>query len=134
GDYYLLKKSIGDEFDFELYNKLIRDSGLTDFVEMIDKVIDSIFNESSIDEEIILYIYKSSMYGSNRLRIKNGIKKYGRFKYMLRLFFLPYRSMAQNYHVLKYLPFLLPVMWLVRFVRFCFRGQSSLSTIKSLID
>ncbi len=40
--------------------------------------------------------------------------KHSKFRWTLRMIFLPYKNMCRKYPFLKKLPFLLPIMWIVR--------------------
>ncbi len=42
--------------------------------------------------------------------------KHSKLRWTLRKIFLPYKNMCQKYPFLKYLPFLLPLMWVVRWI------------------
>ncbi|MBE6985789.1 MAG: hypothetical protein E7434_09345 [Ruminococcaceae bacterium] len=42
--------------------------------------------------------------------------KHSKLRWTLKKIFLPYKNMCQKYPFLRYLPFLLPIMWVVRWV------------------
>lgn len=49
--------------------------------------------------------------------------KSAKLRWTLRMVFLPYKNMCQKYPCLRYMPFLLPVMWVVRWIAVLFKPK-----------
>lgn len=87
---------------------------------------------SEMTDYITKFVFSSGAYGNEKAQLEaqagnSGPKsgKRAKFRWQLRRLFLPYSQMCQKYPFLKYLPFLLPIMWVVRwFSALLFRGKS----------
>ncbi len=102
----------------------LKKMNLGKFHENVKRVINVWFNgaaETEITDLITNVIFNSGQYGSEDMAIinralQNGNESALKIK-LARLFggiFLPYSSMKEKYAVLKKLPILLPIMWVVR--------------------
>lgn len=97
--------------------------GIEKFLLELERLSEVWFSDaeaSTLSEQLGTYIADGGVYGSeeNKLRSEmrraEGGRRDGKLKYVLRRFFLPYRSMKNEYHVLQRLPFLLPLLWIYR--------------------
>lgn len=85
-----------------------------------------------MDEETLYYIYVSGVYGTFEHSIKNSIRKQGKAGFIGRRLFLPYHYMKQRFPVLRYLPVLLPLFWVIRFFIFFFDKKQRKDTITAI--
>ncbi len=128
-DMYLLDKYIvkGNDFDIKKKNEIITNNGLLDFeIEIFDLINKMFIDTKNLNYKDILYIMESGTYGLRSHDIKNALNdlKGNKVKYILGRIFIPYRTMKSMYHILKYLPFLLPIFWIVRLFRIVFRKET----------
>lgn len=64
-------------------------------------------------------IISGGAYGKEEAHKKSEIvrvSKTSKFRWTMRMIFLPYKNMCMKYPFLRYLPFLLPIMWVVRWI------------------
>ncbi len=120
-DHYYLNKKLKPLCDEEVLKKSLEETGLTDFAESMDSLSEFWFSEAQGDEntkETADYIILSGVFGNQTNYYLSGIIKgdYTEKKssYFLTRLFLPYKLMKKRYPILKKLPFLLPIMWIVR--------------------
>ena len=100
--------------------------------------------ESDADTEAIAsYILQSSTYGiysNNEVMQVGGIKskKKARITYFFKVIFPSYKRMKTSYPVLKYLPILLPFMWVYRWFEVLFTRKENfkktVNNIKAMDD
>lgn len=121
-DHYYLRKKLkpmckGDE----LVNAL-EQTGLSVFNERMDQLCDCWFggNEPTGDIlEMAEYIILSGVYGTQANGLLSGVKRgdyeENKSSYFIYRLFPSYKKMCVRYEFLKKLPFLLPLMWFVRF-------------------
>ena len=101
---------------------------LWDFYVNVDKTIKVWFENDTPNEKtdfITDYIFTSGSYGTKERKILSAAVKDSkstkntsqvRHKKLFSLIFMPYKSMCVKYHFLSKYPFLLPVMWVVRWI------------------
>ncbi len=99
---------------------------LYEFYCNILDTIDYLFYDGKPTEQAKLitdFIFKSRIYGNKEFNLVSqaikhskttGSAKTAKFKHMFDIVFLPYSYMKKVYPILKRIPFLLPVMWVVR--------------------
>jgi len=92
--------------------------GLREFAAFFEETTHRLFDGDmdAIDGDAVQYIFRSGAFGTVENRVRNGIKKSGRGKYLWKRVFLPYSQMCQDYPCLIKIPVLLPVFWVVRWV------------------
>ncbi len=120
-DHYYLNKKLKPLCDEEILKKSLEETGLKDFAKSMDRLSDFWFSDGESDEvvkETADYIILSGVFGNQTNYYLSGIIKgdYTEKKssYFLTRLFLPYKLMKKRYPILKKLPFLLPLMWIVR--------------------
>lgn len=133
-DHYYLKKKLKPQCDSAVLQEAMEKTGLAVFNDRMDKLSDCWFGNGITDdsiEEITDYIILSGVFGTQTNYYLSGIIK-GEYtekksSYFLSRIFLPMKLMKKRYPVLKKLPFLLPLMWIVRII-------SSLGNTKKYSD
>jgi len=97
--------------------------------------------DEAFTEDITKFILKSGVHGHGEFHnpYLSGISKQAleednisssKFKYILRLFFPPYRLLKGTYHYLEKYPILLPIAWIERAFKLVFKRRKS--TFKKL--
>ena len=120
-DIYLYTTKV--ELDREYLNAELNKLGLKKFADCMEELASAWFGDGKLNEKVQLvadYIAESFTYGRNDNRaMMSGAKKGKNAKkakkgYYIKTLFPPYRSMKSLYPILKYLPFLLPFMWVYK--------------------
>lgn len=121
-DHYYLKNRLKPLCDEDKLNSELEKIGLLVFSSKMDQMADYWFSDKETTEdmkETADFIILSGVFGNEVNYYLSGVIKgdYGEKKssYFLRRLFLPYRLMKDRYPILKKLPFLLPLLWVVRF-------------------
>ncbi len=120
-DHYYLNKKLRPLCDEGVLQKGLEETGLTEFGKSMDRLSDFWFSDGEYEEsvkETADYIMLSGVFGNQTNYYLSGIIKgdYSDKKssYFLTRLFLPYKLMKKRYPILKKLPFLLPLLWVVR--------------------
>lgn len=125
-DLWVYKKAKLD-LDFGYIKEELRKLCLDRFFEYVEKTLDNWFEggEETYETKLISdTVFGSGVYGdeeiavvSRMLRETKGGKSVGGTKLsrFFKVAFLPYKNMCEKYGILRKLPFLLPIMWIVRF-------------------
>ena len=121
-DYYQFLKN--NKLDYKYINKELEKLNLLEFSNNFSSLAVKLFNEEELNDEekdILLYIASSGTYGTLENSVTKGIKKRGKFGYFMSRLFPPY-SFYKSYYPWAYKSvILIPVAWLVRFVRVLFK-------------
>lgn len=120
-DHYYLKKKLKPLCNEKLLSEALESTGLLKFSESMDRLSDYWFNDGEYSEsvkETADYIVLSGVFGTQTnyylSGIINGDYSDKKSSYFLTRLFLPFKLMKKRYPILKRLPFLLPVLWVVR--------------------
>lgn len=128
-DKYLIDKYIcnKDNFDRDYVNKILKAEKLDKFEAKVNEILKPIFYDNcdynDYDYMNVLYMMESGTYGILRHSVNNAIDRNGgsKIKYIFNRIFIPYRKMKNIYPVLRYLPFLLPIFWIIRLMKVVFK-------------
>ena len=122
-DYYLFLKN--NKLDFDYINKELEKLDLLDFSNDIKNLVIKIFDNEPLDdkeEDILLYIASSGTYGTLEHSVDKGVKKKGKFGYLMSRLFPPYSFYKTAYLWAYKCPILIPIAWLCRFFRILFKN------------
>ena len=143
-DCYLYKKAYADNLDMKYVRKILGRAKLTDFEKRLSALGDKWFagiNSLYVNEEIEEFFLACEPHGSSanlkinltQKMLNEGITIPGaKRKYVLHLFFPPYKEMCEEYTSLKKTPVLLPVFWARKLFDSIFFGKVSVK--KTFID
>lgn len=152
GIYYNYYKDVIDE---ELLIRLANETNSFQFIKTILKLNEELFDikttfkfmktfeiSNNTIDETIAYITKSGIHGwgsdfnpfsARVLKEEQKGKKRGKLGLILSRAFPKYREMKEIYPVLKKVPILLPIFWIVRLFKLIFlRGRTNLKKIKEI--
>ena len=123
-DLYLLKKQ-GKNYDMQYIDRKLEKMGLREFAAFFEETTHQLFEGDidAIDGDAVQYIFRSGAFGNVENRVRNGIDKSGKGKYLWSRVFLPYAHMCQDYPCLIKFPILLPIFWVVRLVNSVFNTE-----------
>lgn len=152
-DIYLYIKKYYSDINFENVRALIEKIGIKSFSDNVFDVISKVFDYNvtelteSSDEKILCFddfmadLLDAGVFGKSsedRLHsasvVQNTVKNNGE-KTIIKTLFPSLVHMRVKYSILKYLPFLLPVFWIVRLIAYLFSSlgkKDATSPIKSL--
>ncbi|MBE6673877.1 MAG: hypothetical protein E7596_02080 [Ruminococcaceae bacterium] len=140
-DFYVYT-SKNPDLDFEYIEKELSKLMIADFWKNIKRTLEAWFDGAEWDEKSVFITKKvisSLTYGSSDNRtLARAIKaskttKHVKLKKVMGLIFPTYFSMSQKYPVLKKVPVLLPIMWVVRWFEAIF-NPSKIKNQKRHID
>ena len=102
--------------------KNLKKLGLDEFYANVMQTVSAWFEDGEmtpIAETITHEIITSGAFGKEKSHqqaeaIRNA--KQSKFRWLMRKIFLPYKNMCMKYPFLRYVPILLPVMWIVRWI------------------
>ena len=133
-DIYILKEK--NQTDMAVVFSQLEKLSLDTFAKNIFKTVDVWFGDGEADEitELITEkVFSSGAYGKKSDRIiaaaykktatQNENRYTLRFKKLLFFLFPPFSVMAEKYPFLKKVPFLLPLTWILRFIKVTFNGR-----------
>ncbi len=122
-DHFYLKKYLKPLCDEALLCKNLEEVGLTLFSQKLDLLADFWFadGETSDDvEETAAFVFLSGVFGNETNNYLSAILK-GEYNdkkssYIFSRLFPPLKKIAPRYPILKKLPFLLPLFWIIRLI------------------
>lgn len=131
----LKEKAVYDE---EKLRELLRVSGIERFCDAACRLAEIWFMSEEPDDlsaELERYVLCGGAYGSIENRVSvNREKEGGKFKYIIKRIFMPYKSLKLLYPILNKHKWLLPICWVRRWFRILFNGRlkSSVSELKAI--
>lgn len=138
-DHYYLRKKLRPECDEIKLSEGLTQTGLSAFSERMDKLCDYWFCGGEGDEsikEIAEYIILSGVYGTQANEYLSGIRRgdYSEKKssYFIARLFPGLKSMSIRYPMLRKIPLLLPVFWVVRLVTALFDKESLVAEVRTV--
>ncbi len=132
--------------DMDYINNELEKLELKDFHKNISDTLDVWFNgkeDTELSDHITERIITSGSFGLSeikktayaaRLSAKETSASSAKKKTLLRLIFLPLDTMKEKYPVLIKAPFLLPIMWVVRWIDALFHKRKSISSNASQLS
>lgn len=132
--------------DKELLKQRLKECGLYEFEQNCVKLCDYWFNDRAADgiiKEMAMYVGASGNFGTNEQLLAgemannagaSGNAKAGKMKYYIKMFFQPYKYMANRYPILNKLPFLLPFFWVHRALKTLLFNKEKAEVIRSRYD
>lgn len=128
-DVYLMRQALS--LDETKLQDIFRAIGLETFEHEVSGIAESLFGEEPrpVGEETMLYILSGGAYGTAETAFRNAVRKEGKLRVALRLAFPSFARMKTSYPVLKKLPVLLPVMWVVRLFTVLFGKKRKKATV-----
>lgn len=116
----------GDKLDAKYVESSLQEMGLVGFENAVKQAIYSLFYGAEPDEdtqELIDYIFSGGVFGSNENYAANRRGDKSKLAFFISSVFPSYGEMKKRYPCLRYLPFLLPLFWVVRWFSLLFRGD-----------
>ncbi|MBP5293716.1 MAG: hypothetical protein J6023_06280, partial [Clostridia bacterium] len=120
-DFYLIDRKVPEESRPEI-DQAVREAGLEDFQAFCRHTTYALFegDPCEIGKDDLDYIASSGSYGSLEHMVRNQVGRVGKRSYLLHRIFPPYRTMKTFFPFVRAVPILLPLGWLVRWIRAVF--------------
>ena len=135
-DIYLIRKKYGDSWDEGKVADILDGLGLAEFDSNMREVAEYWFGKAEPTKRCLeneKYILDSGTYGTIKHSVENQIARKGRWGYFWSRAFLPYDLMVSQFQVLKILPVLLPVCWVLRLLSaFIFKHDRVMYQLKAV--
>lgn len=139
-DLWVLKNKYGSDpaFRRDIFRAGLEALGLCDFYTEVSDIADGIFLRGEMTEKDMRYIIGGGAFGSKEAYLRSHVEKMGRAKYLFFRLLPPYREMAKRFPVLRRVPVLLPLLWIVRVFGLLFtpgrlsESREELSVLKKL--
>ena len=144
-DFYVFLQKVG-ELDWQYIEKEFKKLQVFDFWKNIEKVLDAWFANgewNDVSEFIVHRIIGSGAYGNEEDHIQSEAVKLSKAnksgkqikkEKMLYLIFFPYDRMCVRFPFLKKFPFLLPIMWVWRWIDAVLFRRKNIAKKKREID
>ncbi|MBE6677350.1 MAG: hypothetical protein E7597_00950 [Ruminococcaceae bacterium] len=116
----------GLKLDDGYVKSVLESMGLVRFEIQVKKLIHCLFYGNTPDEltqNFADYILSGGVFGSAEISAANKRGDKSRLGYFISSVFPSFGAMKERYPFLKYLPFLLPLMWVFRWFSLLFRGK-----------
>lgn len=111
--------------DYRCAEKLLKEAGLWRFASEISKAANRCFTDHDPTDPVLDYIWRGGVYGNRENRISLRTRELGSTRaYLLGRIFPPLRTMVIGYPILRKLPVLLPLCWVLRCFRAAFGRRS----------
>ncbi|MBR2930790.1 MAG: nucleotidyltransferase family protein [Clostridia bacterium] len=124
-DIYLFLRAHEGELDADYVRSRLTALGLVEYYDLVLRLI-AVWFGGGEDPELDafeLYTVTGGTYGSVENRVEYQMKGRSRISYIFSRIFLSYTQMKLIYPWLKYLPFLLPIAWVIRIFGALFNGR-----------
>ena len=133
-DYYVYLKSV--KLDFDYIDKELEKIDLVGFSHNISALSVKLFDNQPLtdeEEEMLLFIASSGTYGTMEHMVNKGVKEKGKFGYLMSRLFPPYSFYKTAYPWAYYTIILIPIAWLMRFLRILFTNpRKATNEIKTI--
>ncbi len=118
-DIWVMKHKMNIDYTEAKY--LLKKAGIYQFAKELGNLAEVCFSgkpQGDFAEMLLAYIFSGGVYGTieNNIAINNS-KTHLTFSYMCHRIFIPYKDLTLEYPVLKKMPILLPLCWLLRTLR-----------------
>lgn len=140
-DHYYLREKLKPKCNPEILENSLNEIGLKQFSERLDALCDFWFKGEKPDsptEEMSRYILLSGVFGNGTNSYLNGIVRgdYGENadSYFIKRLLPPLGSMKNRYPVLKKMPVLLPLFWIVRILSSVFSTERIARETKTVVS
>lgn len=130
-DLFLLKKHKSDELDFNYIEEQLEIIGIGKFAKNIMTLCDKIFTDEELDENLLLmenYIVFGAPVENAEAAAAAALSDESKATGMLKTLFPDFKHMSLRYPILKKLPFLLPLFWVIRAVTYTFSKNDLVKT------
>jgi len=134
-DTYVYLKHFNLNMDY--VEKEINKLGISEFEKSNRNLSLHLFDTGKLNAEeykMLLYIFNSGTYGTIKNKVEKDVKEMGRWKYFKSRLFTTKEIMLNDFPILRKLPFLYPVFFIIRLFRgLFFRREKFMAQLKGAI-
>lgn len=119
-DFYLFYNTYKNDLNMDYLNSEFAKLNISDIFHNFIKISEKWFNNNyniTINQEFEKRIIYSGIYGTFENKVKSQIKNSGKKNYLISRIFPSRIFMSNQYPLLKKLPLLLPLFWLIRLMK-----------------
>ena len=130
-DLFLLKKHKSSDLDFTYITEQFEAIGIGEFAKNIMTLCDKIFEEKELDENLLLmenYIVFGAPVENAEAVAAAALSEESKATNFVKTLFPDFKHMSLRYPILKKLPFLLPLFWVIRAVTYTFSKNDLIKT------
>ena len=125
-DLWIMEHRMG--LSYSCAEVLLKEAGIYTFAAEMHRIADLCFSQNAQDDLsdlVLCYIYSGGLYGTKKNKIAMEKRKSGStVGYVLKRVCLPFENMAVLFPILKKMPLLLPLFWVIRGIRAVIRGRT----------
>lgn len=128
-DLYLLEKQRADTLDFGYIAAQFREIGIEKFAENIRKLAFCMFDGTPKSETLTMmenFVTLGPPVQNAAAASTAAVTQQSKFRRMLSAAFPSFRHMSTKYPILKKVPILLPIFWLVRLIQYAFTKDKTI--------
>lgn len=141
-DIEIFERYYKERLNYEQVFLFLKQEKLGTFYNKIKEINNIILNNNKYDEKTsntLNYLFKSGIHGSGsdyNPFVSRGVYQFkgGKFKYYFGMAFPSYRVMKGRFPSLKWVPFLLPFYYIVRWISFLFKGRKTIKKRKNALN
>lgn len=141
-DIEIFERYYKDDINYDKVYEFLKLEKLDLFYNKIKEINTIILNNKKYDEntkKTLNYLFKSGIHGSGSNYnpfVSRSVYQFkgGKFKYYFGMAFPSYKIMKGRYKSLKYVPFLLPIYYVVRWISFIFKGSKSIKKRRTALN
>ncbi|MGN0561772.1 MAG: nucleotidyltransferase family protein [Candidatus Fimenecus sp.] len=128
-DLFLMEKTYADTLDFDYIDKQFAEIGILEFARNVRRLSKAMFGDAVHDDALLLmenYIVLGPPVENAAEASKAATSQKSKSRRIFETLFPKYRHMALKYPILKKLPVLLPIFWLIRIFQYTFTKDKRL--------
>lgn len=129
-DLFLMEKKLGHELDFSYINEQFTKIGIDKFAIKIRKLYNCMFADGEYDDDLTLMenyiIFGAPVKNAEEVSLAASTRK-TKIQRVFETAFPNYRHMKTRYPILKKLPFLMPIFWVIRIIHYIFTKDSQIT-------
>ncbi len=127
-DLFLMERKLSENLDFNYINKQFKEIGIDRFAEKVRNLYNCMFSDGEYDDDLKTmenYIVLGAPVKNADEAARVAVTKKSRKKRLIEAIFPSLRHMKLRYSILKKLPILLPLFWIVRIFEFIFTNKEN---------
>lgn len=126
-DLFLMEKKLYEELDFSYINQQFVKIGIDEFAAKVRRLYNCMFAEGEYDDDLTMMenyiILGAPVKNAEEVAFAASTRK-SKSQRVLQTAFPNYRHMKTRYPILKKLPFLMPIFWIIRIFNYIFTKDS----------
>lgn len=129
-DLFLMEKKLGEKLDFSYINEQFEKIGIEKFAHKLRKLYNCMFADCEYDDDLLTmenYIVLGAPVRNAEEAAKAAAAQKTKSQRMVETAFPKLSRMEVRYPILKKLPFLLPIFWIIRIIHYIFTKDATIT-------